>query len=188
MTDYLAQLAAVLQQVPRASLTAIAGRLWQAYCADAQIFACGNGGSSATASHFVEDLSKGVDLPAGARRYRALSLVDSVPIITAYANDMSYDAIFCEPLRNLVRRDDVLLALSGSGRSKNVLLAMQVAKEAGAGVIALAGRDGGDMPGLSDLCLTVPVESMQQIEDAHLAITHAVYLDLKARAEAAARR
>ena len=185
MADYLAQLAGVLQQVPRASLTAIADRLWQAYCADAQIFACGNGGSSATASHFIEDLSKGVDLPAGARRYRALSLVDSVPIITAYANDMSYDAIFCEPLRNLVRPGDVLIAISGSGRSKNVLLAMQAAKDAGAGVIALAGRDGGDMPGLSDLCLIVSVESMQQIEDAHLAITHAVYLDLKERAEAA---
>jgi D-sedoheptulose 7-phosphate isomerase len=188
MTDYLVQLAGVLQGLPRASLAAIADRLWQAYCADAQIFACGNGGSSATASHFIEDLSKGVDLPAGARRYRALSLVDSVPIITAYANDMSYDAIFCEPLRNLVRLGDVLVAFSGSGRSRNVLLAMRTAKEAGAGVIAFAGRDGGEMPGLSDLCLTVAVHSMQQIEDAHLAITHAIYLDLKERAEAAARR
>jgi D-sedoheptulose 7-phosphate isomerase len=186
MTDYLSQLAGLLQQLPRGAIAAIADHLWDAYARDAQIFACGNGGSSATASHFIEDLSKGVDLPAGARRYRAISLVDSVPIITAYANDISYDAIFCEPLRNLVRRGDVLIAFSGSGRSRNVIRAMETAREAGATVVGLTGRDGGEMKGLADLCLIVPAESMQQIEDAHLAITHAIYLDLKERAEATA--
>ncbi len=187
MPDYLDQVAQLLAQTPRESLAAIADRLWQAYCADAQIFACGNGGSSATASHFVEDLSKGVELPARARRYRALSLVDSVPILTAYANDMGYDCIFSEPLRNLARPGDVLLAFSGSGRSPNVLRAMQVAREMGATSIAITGRDGGEMPALADFCLVVPAESMQQIEDAHLVITHALYLDLKSRAEHAAR-
>jgi len=187
MSDYLDRVAALLQQVPRGSLTAIADHLWRAYCRDAQIFACGNGGSSATASHFTEDLSKGVDLPPGARRFRAISLVDSVPTITAYANDMGYDCVFCEPLRNLVRPGDVLIALSGSGRSRNVIRAMEAAKEAGATVVGLTGRDGGDMNGLADLCLVVPAESMQQIEDAHLVITHAIYLDLKERAELACR-
>ena len=186
MPSYLHQVAALLHQVPPASVSAVADRLWEAYRRDAQIFACGNGGSSATASHFIEDLSKGVDLPPGARRYRAISLVDSIPVITAYANDLGYEHTFSEPLRNLVRKGDVLLAISCSGRSPNVLRAMRTAREAGAAVIALAGRDGGEMPALSDLCLVVPADSMQQLEDVHLAIAHAVYLDLKARAEQAA--
>ena len=186
MNDYLNEMAKLLTQVPRDSLRAIADHLWRAYCQDAQIFACGNGGSSATASHFVEDLSKGVDLPPGRRRFRALSLVDSVPTLTAYANDLGFEHIFCEPLRNLVRPGDVLLVLSGSGRSENVLRAMQVAKEAGATVVGLAGRDGGEMCALADSCLIVPSQSMQQIEDAHLVIAHALFLDLKARAERAA--
>ena len=187
MSDYIEEVAGLLQQMPRGPLKAIADCLWQAYCADAQIFACGNGGSSATASHFIEDLSKGVDLPPGRPRFRAISLVDSVPILTAYANDVGYEEVFSEPLRNLVRPGDVLLVISGSGRSENVLRAMDVARQAGAAVVGLAGRDGGEMLSRADICLVVPAESMQQIEDAHLVIAHAVYLDLKARAENAAR-
>lgn len=186
MADYLEEVAELLCRVPRGPLGAIADRIWQAYLAEAQIFACGNGGSSATASHFIEDLSKGVDLPRGQRRFRAISLVDSVPTLTAYANDMGYEHVFCEPLRNLVRAGDVLLAISGSGRSANVLLAMEAAREAGATVVVLTGREGGEMKARADLCLVVPAESMQQIEDAHLVIAHALYVDLKARAEAAA--
>jgi D-sedoheptulose 7-phosphate isomerase len=161
----------------------MADRLWRAYQDDAQIFACGNGGSAVAASHFVTDLAKGVDLPAGGRRYRAISLVDNLSQLTAYANDMGYEHVFCEPLRNLVRPGDVLIAVSGSGRSRNVLRAMEAAREAGASVIALTGRDGGEMPRRSDLCLLAPAESMQQIEDAHLAVLHCLYLDLKERAE-----
>ena len=183
MTDYLDQVAEVLRALPREKMSEIAARLWCAYEKDAQIFACGNGGSAVAASHFVTDLAKGVDLPAGARRYRAISLVDNLAQLTAYANDMGYEHVFCEPLRNLVRAGDVLLAISGSGRSSNVLRAMETAREAGAAVIALTGRDGGEMKGRSDICLIVPVESMQQIEDAHLAVLHALYLDLKGRAE-----
>jgi len=187
MADYLHQVAKLIERLPRQPLQAIADRLWQAYLADAQIFACGNGGSSATASHFIEDLSKGVELPPGCRRFRAISLVDSVPILTAYANDLGYEHVFSEPLRNLARAGDVLLVISGSGRSANVLQAMEAARQAGATVIGLTGRDGGEMKALADLSLVVPAESMQQIEDAHLVIAHALYMDLKARAESAAR-
>jgi len=185
MDEYLAEVARLLQAVREAELEAIADRLWQAYQEDAQIFACGNGGSAAAASHFVIDLSKGVQLPPGARRFRAISLVDNVPALTAYGNDMGYESIFAEPLRNLVRAGDVLLAISGSGRSENVLRAMQIARDAGATAIGLTGRDGGRMGSLAELCLIVPAENMQQIEDTHLAILHALYLDLKAKAEAA---
>jgi len=187
MSDYLDQVAGVIRSLPRETVSVIADRLWQAYQEDAQIFACGNGGSAVAASHFVTDLAKGVDLPAGTRRYRAISLVDNVSQLTAYANDMGYEHVFCEPLRNLVRPGDVLIAVSGSGRSPNVLRAMETAREAGAAVIALTGRDGGRMPEHSDLCLIAPTKSMQQIEDTHLAILHCLYLDLKARAEQAVR-
>ncbi len=186
MDDYLGQVAALIGKTPRQAVHDAIDRLWRAYCDDAQIFACGNGGSSATASHFVEDLAKGVDLPPGTRRFRAISLVDSVPIITAYANDVGYEHVFAEPLKNLLRAGDVLVALSGSGRSPNVLRAMSAAREAGAGVIGITGRDGGEMPDLADVCIVVPADSMQQIEDLHLVIAHAIYVELRARAEGAA--
>lgn len=183
MCDYLNEVAKMLQAVPRGRLGEVVDCLWQAYRNRAQIFACGNGGSSATASHFVEDLAKGIDLPEDRPRFRAISLVDSVPLLTAYANDLGYEHVFSEPLRNLVQAGDVLLVVSGSGRSENVLRAMRLARERGAKVVALGGRDGGEMPELADVCLVVPGESMQQIEDAHLAILHGVYVELKARAE-----
>ncbi|UCC68743.1 MAG: SIS domain-containing protein [Armatimonadota bacterium] len=183
MDDYLEQVAGLIRQVPRGAIEDAIERLWQAYRADAQIFACGNGGSSATASHFAEDLAKGIDVPAGYRRFRIISLVDSVPVLTAYANDVGYEHVFSEPLKNLVRAGDVLLAMSGSGQSANVLRAMEVAREAGAGVVGLTGGDGGAMQRLADVCIVVPAQSMQQIEDAHLVISHAVYLELKRRVE-----
>jgi D-sedoheptulose 7-phosphate isomerase len=135
----------------------------------------------------VTDLSKAVDIPLGSPRYRALSLTDNLGLFSAYANDMGYENVFSEPLRNLVRAGDVLVAISGSGRSPNVLRAMEVAREAGAAVLALAGRDGGEMPERSDICLIADTQSMQQIEDVHLAVLHARYLELKAKAEEACR-
>lgn len=184
MDDYLEQVAALIRKVPRREVEDAVERLWQAHSADAQIFACGNGGSSATASHFAEDLAKGIEAPAG-RRFRVISLVDSVPMLTAYANDLGYEHVFAEQLKNLARAGDVLLAISGSGRSPNVLRAMEAARQAGCGVVGLTGRDGGEMPPLADICVVVPAESMQQIEDAHLAIAHAIYLELKGRLEGA---
>jgi D-sedoheptulose 7-phosphate isomerase len=184
--DYFAQVAQLLGGLSTDTMQAMADRLWQAYQEEAQIFTCGNGGSALAATHFVTDLAKGVSLPAGARRFRMVSLVDSLGLLTAYANDVGYEHVFSEPLLNQVRPGDVLLAVSGSGRSPNVLRAMETAKQAGASVLALAGRDGGLMPGAADLCLTAAVENMQQIEDAHLVVLHCLYLELKARAERAA--
>jgi len=185
MADYFDQVAKSLSSLPRETVRAMADRIWQAYTEGAQIFTCGNGGSALAASHFVTDLSKGVDLPPGRPRFRALSLADNLGLLSAYANDLGYEHVFCEPLRNLVRSGDVLVAVSGSGRSRNVLRAMEVARASGAAVLALAGRDGGEMPARSDICLMAPTESMQQIEDVHLAVLHCLYLDLKARAEEA---
>ncbi len=183
---YLREVAEFLTKVPVSDLEAVADRLWRAYREGAQVFTCGNGGSAAAASHIVVDLAKGVDLPPGAPRFRAISLVDNVPALTAYANDLGYEHVFSEPLKNLARPGDVLLAVSGSGRSPNVLQALEAARGLGVSTIGLAGRDGGKMKELADICLVVPAQSMQQIEDVHLAILHALYLELKERAEAAA--
>ncbi len=185
MDDYLEQVAGVIRKVPRRAVEDAIERLWHAYRGDAQIFTCGNGGSSATASHLAEDLAKGIDVPAGRPRLRVISLVDSVPMLTAYANDMGYEHVFAEPLKNLVRAGDVLLAISGSGQSANVLRAMEVARAAGGGVVGLTGGDGEAMQRLADICVVVPADSMQQIEDVHLAIAHAIYLELKRRVEGA---
>jgi phosphoheptose isomerase len=95
--------------------------------------------------------------------------------------------LFSEPLRNLVRTGDVLVAISASGTSENIVQALRVARESGAAVIGLTGRDGGEAGPLADVCVRVPSDDMQVIEDAHLAIAHALYRDLRDRAEGAAR-
>jgi D-sedoheptulose 7-phosphate isomerase len=102
-------------------------------------------------------------------------------MMTAWANDARYEDIFAEQLINFVRRDDIAFAISGSGNSPNVLKALKVAREAGAFTIGLTGFQGGDMKDLCDLCLTVPSENMQIIEDLHLSVTHAVFTALRAK-------
>jgi D-sedoheptulose 7-phosphate isomerase len=140
------------------------------------IFLFGNGGSASLASHFACDLSKGtVGRTNGNRRFRALALTDNLPLLTAWANDSSYENIFAEQLRNFVRREDIVFAISGSGNSPNVLHALEVAKEAGAFNIGLGGFQGGKMKQLCDLCIVIPSNNMQVIEDLHLSTTHAIF-------------
>jgi len=106
-----------------------------------QIFVCGNGGSASTASHFVCDMVKGASFQRD-KRFRILSLADCVPTVTAYSNDVGYDCIFEEQLKNFAQQGDVVLALSGSGNSANVVKALQYANSIGCQTIALTGRDG----------------------------------------------
>ena len=136
-----------------------------------KIFLIGNGGSASTASHFVCDLNKTSTLNSK-NRIQAISLVDNSPIITAYSNDISYDEIFVQQLKNFVSSDDVLIAISGSGNSKNILNAIKFAKEKNMKTIGLTGFDGGQMNSLVDHCFIVPDDSMYRIEDMHLMINH----------------
>jgi D-sedoheptulose 7-phosphate isomerase len=134
-------------------------------------------GSSANASHFVNDMLKNTvrpDLP----RFKLICLSDNVPTLTAYANDVSYEVVFAEPLAALAEPGDVALALSGSGNSPNVLRAMDVAKEMGLTRIGLTGFAGGQLKDKCDVCVIVPSGSMQVIEDAHLVILHSIFLGL----------
>ncbi len=143
------------------------------------IFVFGNGGSAATASHLACDLAKGTIL-LGARRFRVVSLTDNVPLITAWANDTAYENIFAEQLDALLSPGDVVIGISGSGNSENVLRAIRLANERGATTVGLAGFNGGQLKNLVDVCVHVPHFSMEQVEDAHLILEHMICTALRA--------
>jgi len=174
---YYQAVADTLLKLPQEPVEQIVAALKRARAEGRRIFTCGNGGSSANASHFVNDVIKST-VKEGQPRYKLVCLSDNVPTLTAYANDVSYDAIFAEPLASLAEPGDVLIALSGSGNSPNVLRAMDVAKKMGLTRVGLTGYAGGRLKDLCDICIVVPSDSMQVIEDAHLVILHSVFLEL----------
>jgi D-sedoheptulose 7-phosphate isomerase len=137
------------------------------------IFVCGNGGSASTASHFACDMVKGASYQCDSR-FRIMALTDSLPTITAYSNDVSYDCVFAEQLKNFAEPGDLLLAISGSGNSPNVLRAVEYANSIGCRTIGLSGRDGGQLAKLAQLSIQVPVPHMGRIEDAHMIVCHMV--------------
>jgi D-sedoheptulose 7-phosphate isomerase len=171
---YFDHLKQVLQWLPYETVDHIVSRLLQAYDANRTIFTFGNGGSASLASHIACDLGKGTSV-AGSRRLKVISLTDNIPLMTAWANDTRYEDIFAEQLANFVQPDDVVLAISGSGNSPNVLNGLRAAREAGCYVIGLCGFEGGKMKDLCDLCLVVPSDNMQFIEDLHVCISHCVF-------------
>ncbi len=181
--DYLSQLGAVLRQMPHEQVDEICDVLLRAYEKDRRIFLFGNGGSASLASHFACDLGKGTTMGSDAKRFRAVALTDSIPMITAWANDRHYEDIFAEQLKNLIEPEDVAFAISASGNSPNVLKALQVARHAGGVCVALGGYDGGKMKPLCDLCLVVPSDNMQLIEDLHLSVAHALFTTIRHRLE-----
>ena len=141
-----------------------------------QVFIMGNGGSGATASHITGDFNKGLSLgkPEG-KRYRFISLVDNSPTVLSLANDLSYDDIFVEQLKNFLTPGDIIIAISGSGNSENVLRAVHYAKEKGNTVIGLTGFDGGKLKPLSDVSVHVPLDDMQVVEDVHMMLGHLIF-------------
>lgn len=137
------------------------------------IFVCGNGGSASTASHFACDMVKGASYQRE-RRFRIMALTDQLPTLTAYANDVSYDSVFVEQLRNFAQPDDLFMGISGSGNSPNVIQAMEYANATGCDTIALTGRDGGKLGPLARLNIQIPVPHMGRIEDAHMIVCHMI--------------
>ena len=138
------------------------------------LFRSGNGGSAANASHIAEDLQKGVKECTGVRT-KVMSLVDSVPLISAWANDTGYENVFAEQIDSFLEPGDVVIAISASGNSSNVLRAVERANEMGGVTIGLTGYDGGKLAQIAHKPLVVPSQSMQQIEDAHLVVGHVIY-------------
>ena len=137
------------------------------------IFVCGNGGSASSSSHFVCDMVKGASFNRP-ERFKIMALTDQMPTITAYANDVSYDSVFVEQLRNFAQPGDLFLGISGSGNSPNVLRAIEYANSVGCKTIALTGRDGGQLAPMANLNIHVGVPHMGRIEDAHMIVCHMI--------------
>lgn len=171
IANYLELEMTVLRKLDTEEISAAMNILEEARQRDAAIYVCGNGGSAATASHMVCDFNKGVSLKQ-TKKYRFICLNDNVPNMMAIANDLGYDQIFKVPLENKITSQDVLLAISGSGNSKNVVNAVKYAKEHGATVIGMTGYNGGEVRKLADAYLHVPIDNMQITEDIHMIFDH----------------
>jgi D-sedoheptulose 7-phosphate isomerase len=168
---YTHQLTQILDSLPQDKFIEINNVLLDARETGKQIFVIGNGGSAAAASHMVCDFGKNTR-EAGKNRIRAICLNDNTPSVLAYANDEGYDVIFSEQLLALGNPGDVLIAISGSGNSANILKAIGTAHQMNIKVIGLTGFKGGKMKDMTDICLIVPSDSMEMIEDVHLIINH----------------
>lgn len=171
--SYVEQLTSALGGVDLSQVQAWIDRLALARSEGSTVFVCGNGGSAATASHFATDLGKGASY-GQPERFRVVALTDSVPTITAYANDVGYDVVFAEQLRGLARSGDVLVTISGSGTSPNIIRAIEAARELKVDVIALTGFAGGTSGPIADIHVNVPSDHMGRIEDIHMALCHMV--------------
>jgi D-sedoheptulose 7-phosphate isomerase len=177
---YLEETERYVRSVDRHAVRAVVDRLFASWRERKTTFIIGNGGSAATASHMMNDLLKCTLVP-GQERFRAIALTDNVPTMTAFANDQSYEDIFVEPLMALLSPADVVIALSGSGNSPNVLRAIAYAKEAGAFTIGLCGESGGKLGALADLSVRIPAAKSGQQEDGHLILNHTIALALHER-------
>jgi D-sedoheptulose 7-phosphate isomerase len=171
--EYKGKLLAALETIDLVKVDEIIGVLARARDEDRQIFVCGNGGSAATANHFACDMVKGASY-GRQKRFRITALSEQIPTLTAYANDVGYDAVFVEQLKNFAREGDVLIAISGSGNSPNVVRAVEYANSIGCLTIGLSGRNGGKLKPLVRLNVHIPEEHMGRIEDAHMTVCHMV--------------
>lgn len=171
ITQYLVEVQHALRSVSRQEVARVIEILLEANRARRQVFLLGNGGSAATASHFACDLGKGA-IVSGLPRFRVVALTDNVPLMTAWANDTTYENIFAQQLAGLVQAGDVVIGISGSGNSANVLNAVRLARDRAATTVGLTGFDGGQLRRLVDVCLHVPAFCMEQVEDVHLVLAH----------------
>lgn len=146
----------------------------EAYDRSATIYTFGNGGSAATASHFVCDFNKGI-CEKLEKKFNLVCLNDNTPIVMAIANDISYDDVFSFQLINKLKPNDLILAISGSGNSKNVIKAVEYAKSIGCKVVGMTGYSGGKLDQLADYHMHVPVDDMQITEDIHMSFDHMMY-------------
>ncbi len=176
--DYRKELIDSIQAIDPAGIQAFVEALVEAWRQDRQVFVLGNGGSAATANHFACDFGKNA-VKEGKRRFRMLSLSSSVEAITALGNDLSFDEIFRQQLINLMNPGDVVLAISASGNSPDVIKAVTYAREKGGQVLSLAGFEGGQLKALSDHCMVARMTSYERIEDIHLIILHIITCYIK---------
>jgi D-sedoheptulose 7-phosphate isomerase len=175
VTGYLGEIRRCVEALPMSDVAQFLECLERAYRDDRQVYIIGNGGSAATASHMACDLAKNV-YPASSfgtvRRFRVSSLTDNVALITALANDCGYERVFSEQLTNVLQEGDLLIAISASGNSPNILDALALARERRARTAALLGFDGGRARHMVDVALVVGSNDYGHVEDLHLVVNH----------------
>jgi D-sedoheptulose 7-phosphate isomerase len=179
-TNYFSRLSETLNQLNIQIIEKLVDILLEARDKEHTIFIFGNGGSAATASHIAGDFLKGISYELD-RRFRVMCLTDNTSGITAISNDLGYEDIFIEQLKAFLKRDDLVIGISGSGNSENVVRAMEYAAGHGARTIAVCGYKGGRMKEMADLVIHVPVQDMEITEDVHIIIFHAIKQALNKR-------
>jgi len=179
INQYFGDIKSVLQQLDPVSLQPIVTKIQEAMHQNHALYIFGNGGCAALASHFCADLGKMMKL-AKNQNYRITALTDNMPSITAWANDTGYENIFWRQLELYLQKDDLVIALSGSGNSMNVIKAIEYARGQGHFTIGLAGFGGGKLATVADLCYVVPSHNMQVVEDVFGIILHAIFVALRA--------
>ena len=184
--QFLQRIAEEFARLDEAEIRALADAIYDCYEHGRTVFLCGNGGSGSNASHFCEDLGKGTlrreDFDDdNKKRLRVLSLTDNTPYILAWGNDEGFERVFVEQLKNLARPDDLLIAISGSGNSPNVLRAVDWANRNGLKTFGCTGFNGGKLRGLAQQTLHVPLDDMGIVESIHLTAFHWVVDDMHRR-------
>jgi D-sedoheptulose 7-phosphate isomerase len=176
----------VLDNLPWNAISQAVDVLWKNVQNGGRIFTMGNGGHCNTAAHMINDLAKHTvssddkkEVVAQNLRFRTMCLNDSVSFVTGIGNDMGFDYVFSEQVANWVKPGDVVIGISGSGNSKNILLAFEEAKKIGATTICYSGFQGGKARAIADISIIVPCQKMVQVEDVHLMINHMIADELK---------
>jgi len=171
--QYLNGLNGLLDGFDTEAFDRIVNTTLDAYSDETAIFIMGNGGSASTASHFACDINKGCCLNLD-KKFKVICLNDNIPSLLAYANDLDYASVFVEPLKNFFRSGDLVIGISGSGDSENVLRAIRYASENGGKTIGLTGYSGGKLGRLVDIAYVAASDDMQKIEDVHMIIVHMI--------------
>jgi D-sedoheptulose 7-phosphate isomerase len=169
--EYMELEISILKQIDADEINTLMNAIENARQKNANIYIMGNGGSAATASHFVNDFNKGISEYLE-QKFRFICLNDNIATIMAIANDIGYDSVFEFQLRGKLKADDLVIGISGSGNSPNVLNAIELAKKEGALTAGLTGYDGGKLRKLVDISVHAPVMSMQVTEDIHMIFDH----------------
>lgn len=182
MSKYLEVVKVSIGALDTAVLTKFADILTAGYASEKTVFVIGNGGSGANASHFAQDMAKGIFLNQPTfKPFRALSLTDNTSYISAIANDDGYDKIFSTQLHVFAKPGDILICISGSGNSKNIIEAVDYAKKNNIYVIGITGYDGGILKKEADFSVHVPLNEMCTVESIHSVIFHLIILELRER-------
>jgi D-sedoheptulose 7-phosphate isomerase len=172
--DYIATLQNLLAGLDKEMLVKASETLSALYTKNGRLVFCGNGGSATTASHLACDFQKCLYLD-GKKPFEVIALCDSPALLTAWGNDTEFANVFAGQARTWLRKGDVLIAISGSGNSPNVLSCVEVAREVGAITIGFCGYGGGKLAAMSDISLVIPQNNMQQVEDLHLVMGHILF-------------